>query len=217
MHGRNPIRDVFIPRRLLVAIRILVEQDPVVLHRPGDAGLLCLNDARHLLERPRRFRASAQIARQAVGAFVPRRGIRIGQHLAQLLLGSRSGVGIDQRGLADEGARGEVGRDAVPGRRAVAGNAEEIRRCRVELACVEFRRGDLIGAVRLHPTSGGGRQRCGNGWPPRLRTVREHLVLRSHPGPQIVVRSNGTPTLDQRRSRVAECIVAAVQDIGMIG
>jgi hypothetical protein len=37
LHGGNPIGDMVISRDLLAPTRILVEHDPVVVHRSGDA------------------------------------------------------------------------------------------------------------------------------------------------------------------------------------
>ena len=43
------------------------------------------------------------------------------------------------------------------------------------------------------------------------------MVLRGYPGPQIVVRLAGAGALDHSRGSVAEGIIAAIQDIGILG
>ena len=91
LHGRDPIGDVFVPRHILVAIGILVEHQAVILHLPGDAGLFGCDRVGELAQRTLGLGAREQVTRQTAGALVPGGGIRIGQHLAQLFLGSRSG------------------------------------------------------------------------------------------------------------------------------
>ena len=187
------------------------------MHRPGNAGLFGCYRVGELAQRALGLGARKQITRQTAGTLVPGCGIRIGQHLAQLFLGSRSGGGIHDGGFADEGARREIRRDAVPGRGAIGGDAQELSRCRVELAGVELRRRDLIGAVLLHPGRGRGRQSGRNDWPRRIGTIREDLILRDYPGPQIVMRSARAPAFDQVRGGVAECVVAAIQNRDVAG